>query len=89
MLVGRDASSRDQQVIKSNRVRKIALCTGGLDTTCDEHAGLLDHRGIYLLQSVLAISNAPFAFGIVKSSNAGEKGIGTFIAPIRLTGASR
>ena len=29
------------------------------------------------------------AFGMVKSSSAGENGMGTFMAPMRFTGASR
>lgn len=32
------------QVMNSTSVTKIALQLSGLDTTCDDHAGLLDHR---------------------------------------------
>jgi len=31
----------------NNSYYKIALRCGGLDTTCNEHAGLLDHRNAF------------------------------------------
>ena len=41
------------------------------------------------LQSARAASKTVFSVGTVRSSSTGENGIGTSIAPMRLTGASR
>src|SRR5262249_48732594 len=42
-----------------------------------------------LPQSFIAVSNTVFSLGTVMSSSTGEKGTGTSMAPMRLTGASR
>src|SRR2546428_478799 len=47
------------------------------------------HPRPYRPHNVLANSTTDAAVGTVRSSSTGEKGTGTSIAPIRLTGASR
>src|ERR1019366_7154803 len=52
-------------------------------------AGILARPGYDLPHSARAASNTVCSVGTVTSSNGGENGIGTCIAPIRFTGASK